>query len=88
MIHLADFEERWVRETRDWLKNSFEDEVQANRMHVIHAPEKLYPLKEQVMRNTKYGDPPLRQWWFGALGLRSLLEVLLGGRSRIWTMPS
>ena len=63
VIHLADFDESWVTRTQEWLKNGFEDEVQANRLHVIHAPERLYPAKEQVFQNTKYGDPPLRQWW-------------------------
>eukprot|EP00435_Cladocopium_sp_Y103_P003117 s4949_g1.t1 len=62
VVHLADFDENWVFKTRDWLRNGFEDEVQANRLHVIHAPERLYPAKEQIMKNTKYGDPPLRQW--------------------------
>lgn len=63
VVHLADFDENWVFQSRDWLRNAFEDEVQANRLHVIHAPERLYPAKEQIMKNTKYGDPPLRQWW-------------------------
>eukprot|EP00913_Durusdinium_trenchii_P005731 g5346.t1 len=63
VIHLADFDESWVAQTQDWLKTGFEDEVQENRMHVIHAPERLYPAKAEVMKYTKYGDPPLRQWW-------------------------
>ncbi|CAJ1352996.1 unnamed protein product, partial [Effrenium voratum] len=63
LVHLADFEESWVGKTRDALQNGFEDEVQGNRLHVIHAPERLYPLKEEVSKNTKFGDPPLRQWW-------------------------
>ncbi|CAE7790228.1 MGAT4C [Symbiodinium sp. CCMP2592] len=63
VVHLADFDETWVSKSHDWLRSGFDDEVQANRLHVIHAPEKLYPSKEEVQKSTKFGDPPHRQWW-------------------------
>ncbi|CAE7029321.1 MGAT4C [Symbiodinium natans] len=63
VVHLADFDENWVSKSQEWLRSGFDDEVQANRLHVIHAPERLYPPREEVQKSTKFGDPPHRQWW-------------------------
>lgn len=49
VVHLADFNETWVAETRDWLADAFEDQVEAGRLHAIHAREQLYPLQPVVL---------------------------------------
>ena len=38
-------------------------EVDVGRLHVIHAPPRLYPNRTLIESNKKFGDPPLRQWW-------------------------
>lgn len=45
-VHLADFSEDWVQRAAHWLGDAFEDEVKVGRLHVMHAPRRLYPLKQ------------------------------------------
>lgn len=46
VVHLADFNEAWVQEEAAWLLKVFTDQVHEGRLHAIHAPQSLYPLKQ------------------------------------------
>lgn len=46
LVHLADFNEAWVQQTAEWLAEGFADQVLDGRLHAIHAPQSLYPLKQ------------------------------------------
>jgi len=67
VVHLADFDEQWIGEMIGQIRSSFVEEVSVGRLHVIHAPRRLYPTDQDWMDiallKNKFGDNPKRQRW-------------------------
>eukprot|EP00930_Biecheleria_cincta_P055881 TRINITY_DN42131_c0_g1_i1.p1 TRINITY_DN42131_c0_g1~~TRINITY_DN42131_c0_g1_i1.p1 ORF type:complete len:1387 (-),score=248.39 TRINITY_DN42131_c0_g1_i1:9-4130(-) len=82
LVHLADFNEAWVQEEATWLLNVFTDQVHEGRLHAIHAPQSLYPLKQVPLSGVTlqgFHDPAVN----ARFACQS--ERQLAGRPTYWT---
>jgi len=43
IVHLADFDDAWVKSTAEKLQDNWRGQVADGRLHALHAPARLYP---------------------------------------------
>ena len=82
IVHLADFDEDWVMDSSRWLQETFFTEMSYGRLQVIHAPRKLYNLKQASLHAldlTGFRDASLNDKY-----IRKDQEV--GGHVTYWSL--